>query len=58
MKNKSKKPEKKFTYEKPVLKSLDTETAHGLCRDGTGDSKDCNSGFSPGKRCNTGVGAV
>jgi hypothetical protein len=58
MKNKSKKPEKKFTYEKPVLKSLDTETAHGRCSDGTGDSKDCASGFSPGRNCGTGTGDV
>ena len=52
------KSQKKIAYEKPVLVSLVTETAQGLCNTGSGDSKDCSTGLNPGRRCKTGSGVA
>jgi SynChlorMet cassette protein ScmA len=58
-KEKNKKTTKKLSYEKPVLKNLAVEPAHGAhCGTGSAATHHCRPGGSPGKRCSSGTGVV
>ena len=56
-KKENKKPTQKLSYEKPVLKHLAIETAHGAnCGTGSAASSHCRPGAMPGNKCEAGTG--